>query len=209
MINRERIVEAAARVYAQHGFRGATTRLIAQEAGVNEVTLFRIFGSKSALLDEVIRGMGEAGVCPQLPARPENPERELIEWAESYRQGMSARRSLIRTTMGELEERPDVGGCIARGPMRANGELRAYIERLQRVGFADPSVDVVAPAAMLMGALFGDAMGRDMMPGMYPPAAQAARQYTRCFLRAIGARSSGVRSPRGRVVRATRNRKAS
>ena len=47
---RHRILAAAARVYAQHGWRGATTRRIADEAGVNEVTLFRQFGSKDALL---------------------------------------------------------------------------------------------------------------------------------------------------------------
>ncbi|HUR29742.1 MAG TPA: helix-turn-helix domain-containing protein, partial [Planctomycetota bacterium] len=54
MISRERILEAAGRVYAKHGFRGATTRLIAAEAGVNEVTLFRTFGSKGALLEAVL-----------------------------------------------------------------------------------------------------------------------------------------------------------
>ena len=42
---RDRILEAAKRVYAKHGFRGATTRLIAIEADVNEVTIFRTFGS--------------------------------------------------------------------------------------------------------------------------------------------------------------------
>ena len=54
LVSRERILEAAARVYAMHGFRGATTRLIANEAGVNEVTLFRSFGSKGALLEAVL-----------------------------------------------------------------------------------------------------------------------------------------------------------
>ena len=52
-----RILAAAARVYAQYGFRGATTRLIANEAGVNEVTLFRTFGSK-AELGRRVKGLG-------------------------------------------------------------------------------------------------------------------------------------------------------
>jgi len=51
MESRERILAAAARVYAEHGFRGATTRRIAEEAGVNEITIFRQFGSKAALID--------------------------------------------------------------------------------------------------------------------------------------------------------------
>ena len=53
--HRHRILNAAARVYALHGWRGATTRRIADEAGVNEVTIFRQFGSKDALLDIAMR----------------------------------------------------------------------------------------------------------------------------------------------------------
>src|SRR6185437_17057975 len=43
---RERLLGAAAQVYAEAGYRGATTRRIAHEAGVSEITLFRQFGSK-------------------------------------------------------------------------------------------------------------------------------------------------------------------
>jgi hypothetical protein len=44
-----------------------------------------------------------------------------------------------------------------------------------------------AAGAMLMAALFGDAMGRDMMPDLYPqPPERAAALYVRVFLRAIG-----------------------
>ena len=45
---REKILLAATALYAETGFRGATTRQIAELAGVNEVTLFRQFGSKTA-----------------------------------------------------------------------------------------------------------------------------------------------------------------
>ena len=63
MISRERILEAAGRVYSKHGFRGATTRLIAAEAGVNEVTLFRTFGSKGALLEAVLEANDHVRSC--------------------------------------------------------------------------------------------------------------------------------------------------
>lgn len=209
MISRERILYAAARVYAQHGFRGATTRLIAQEAGVNEVTLFRIFGSKSALLKEVVEQSSINTLCPALPSEPVDPEKELTAWTSAYFGGLTARRSMVRTTMGEIEERPDVGFCIAQGPMAANKALRDYVRALQKAGLADPAIDPVTPCAMLMGALFGDAMGRDMMPQMFPAEAQAPAQYTRSFLRSIGAVSAEARAPRARVARTTRTRSAS
>ncbi|MGH7689527.1 MAG: helix-turn-helix domain-containing protein, partial [Gemmatimonadaceae bacterium] len=80
---RDRILEAATRVYALHGYRGATTRLIANEAGVNEVTLFRTFGSKDSLFKELARGQADAAVVPELSAAPVNPDRELTRWCRS------------------------------------------------------------------------------------------------------------------------------
>lgn len=47
---RAQILEAAARVFARYGFRGSTTRAIAQAAGVAEGTLFRYFPTKRHLL---------------------------------------------------------------------------------------------------------------------------------------------------------------
>lgn len=50
----QRILEAALRVFATEGYTGATTRKIAEEANVAEVTLFRKFKSKENLLKEVL-----------------------------------------------------------------------------------------------------------------------------------------------------------
>jgi len=48
---------------------------------------------------------------------------------------------------------------------------------------------------MLISALFADAMGREMMPDLYPqPESDAAALYARIFLRAIGCDASGRRS---------------
>src|SRR6185436_7374032 len=102
---RERILEATRLVYAQHGFRGATTRLIAAEAGVNEVTLFRLFGSKAALFEAVMQMHAAQAPVSLLPDNPVSPDAEVTAWAESVLAHMTANRSLLRKTMGELEER--------------------------------------------------------------------------------------------------------
>jgi len=49
---RERLLTAASEVFAEKGFRGATTRDIAERAGITEPMLFRHFGSKTALFEE-------------------------------------------------------------------------------------------------------------------------------------------------------------
>ena len=91
---RDRILEAAKRVYAKHGFRGATTRRIADAAGVNEVTIFRLFGSKSALLEEAVRQSEARTTRPthaELPDEPGDPEIELEAWARDHWRAMRDR----------------------------------------------------------------------------------------------------------------------
>jgi AcrR family transcriptional regulator len=46
---RRKILAAAMEVFAEHGYRGAVTRVIAARAGVAEKTLFAHYGSKAAL----------------------------------------------------------------------------------------------------------------------------------------------------------------
>jgi len=48
---------AAFELFAEKGFDGTTTRSIAERADVNEVTLFRTFGSKEALFRQVAKDM--------------------------------------------------------------------------------------------------------------------------------------------------------
>jgi AcrR family transcriptional regulator len=49
------LIAAAARaVFAERGFAGATTREIADRAGASEVLIFRYFGSKATLFEEII-----------------------------------------------------------------------------------------------------------------------------------------------------------
>ncbi len=212
MISRERILQAAAEVYAQHGFRGATTRRIAESAGVNEITLFRQFGSKEALIGEVLRVHGgPEGVVPPLPETPSNPRAELTEWCTSHLEFLRARRSFIRKTMSEMEERPEAGPCATRPNMSAGVDLKRYIRGLHVGGFvpgdcksAEAMSLAHAAGAMLMAALFGDAMGRDVMPDLYPePAGGAAALYVLLFLRALGvpvtdARDAAPTPTRGR-----------
>jgi len=50
---RATIVDAAARLLREQGSRAVTTRGVAQEAGVQAPTLYRLFGDKDGLLDAV------------------------------------------------------------------------------------------------------------------------------------------------------------
>jgi AcrR family transcriptional regulator len=184
---RDQLLDAAARVYAEVGYRGATTRRIAVAAGVNEITLFRHFGSKEVLLREAISRAGASGVSEMLPESPKEPFRELRDWARAHITELRERRSLIRTCMGEIAEHPGIFSSENSPPALAARALSRYLRRLREVGLAKAPFDEVVASAMLMGVLFADAMGRDIMRDMYRnDPDQALDQYVRLFLRAIG-----------------------
>jgi len=51
---RERILSAALRVFAAHGFVGATMAMIAERAGLGTASLYRYYPSKNELFDAVV-----------------------------------------------------------------------------------------------------------------------------------------------------------
>ena len=188
MERREELLRAAARVYARHGYRGSTTRRIADEAGVNEITIFRQFGTKDTLIHEAIASCGLGDSLTQLPKIPADPHRELQHWATTLRSHICATRLLVRRCMSERDEHPQLSASANRGPMRAAAELQGYIGRLQEHGFIEGDVDANAATAMFIGTIFSDAMGRDTMPDIFPsPPAAAVARYTTLLLSAIGA----------------------
>jgi AcrR family transcriptional regulator len=183
---KDQLLEAALQVYSESGYHGATTRRIAAAAGVNEITLFRHFGSKDALLREALGRCQAEGFVP-LPEDPHDPLQELTDWSRSHLQHLHQRAALIRTCLGEFAERPDLVSPEISCPVQSARALAAYLERLKERGLAAESTEPRAAAAMLLGTLFADAIGRDLVPDMYSvPTEEAPAQYVALFLRGIG-----------------------
>jgi hypothetical protein len=88
-------------------------------------------------------------------------------------------------------------------PRQASAQLCEYLTTLRKTGLATGDFEPKTAAAMLMGAIFADAMGRDMMPDVYPqPENKAAEKYSRLLLSAIG-----VQSPTGNQSKQTKRPK--
>jgi AcrR family transcriptional regulator len=195
---REALLEAAAKVFAELGMRGATTKRIAQEAGVNEVTLFRHFKSKDDLLQAALEAYARRSQARTLPDNPVHPREELIEWCRAHYRDLHKHRSLIRKTMSEHEEHPAHCATGMQVSVRVADELKRYLTGLKDAGVAAGAWDALAATNMLIGALFSDAMGRDTMPERYPYSMRdAVELYVDLLLAAIGAKPV-TRSGRGR-----------
>ncbi|GAA1198947.1 hypothetical protein GCM10009654_64480 [Streptomyces hebeiensis] len=55
---RQALLDAAAALFAERGFEGTTVRDIARRAEVNQALVFRYFGSKEGLFEQVMAGVG-------------------------------------------------------------------------------------------------------------------------------------------------------
>ena len=195
---REKIIAAAMAAYAESGFQGATTRRVAEIAGVNEVTIFRNFGSKAALMDEALfrRVAALKVVDPPLPQVPVDPQEELTQWCDQFLMQIRGSRELLRKAMGAAEGRfhERMNGFE---PARcADREVHDYTQALVRDGWisrellADADCDelLIAAATMLIGSLWGDAMAREHRDEvqLWVSETRAARRYVQVFLRALG-----------------------
>ncbi len=184
---RDALLKAAVKVFAETGSRGATTRRIAQEAGVNEVTLFRHFQSKDDLIHAALQQFANQAALHDLPDDPVDPASELTTWCRDHYRDLYRVRALIRKAMSEYEEHPARCAHGMHVSIRIAETLNQYIRRLREKGLATGAFDERAATSMLMGTIFSDALGRDTMPERYPYSMRdAVDQYVLLFLRAIG-----------------------
>jgi AcrR family transcriptional regulator len=114
----DRILDAAMELFSDLGYAGTTTRAIAARAGVNEVTLFRNFGSKRNLFVAAIRR--ETDVSGELEEFPFEISRDLEEDLTTIglriTEAMTSRAPLIRIMMTEASRDHMVWDSISETP---------------------------------------------------------------------------------------------
>jgi AcrR family transcriptional regulator len=189
MSTKNSLLEVTARLFADHGWRGTTTRRIAEEAGVNEVTLFRHFGSKEALLGEAIRAVAmDDPLAPVLPDEPRQLRAEITEWVTGQHAHLRRHGSLILTCLAEFEEHPELAPVACEGGFAAHADAVRYLRVARRRGMIGPDASIEAATVMLMNAVFMDAVTRDVINGPRPVTeVDALREFVNLTLRALGA----------------------
>jgi AcrR family transcriptional regulator len=156
---REQIVEAATRVFAAKGFRRATTREVAREAGVSEGTIYNYFEDKDALLMAILQKLNET------EQRAEDFEKgraaDFPGFLEGYlRQRMSLiweNREVFRVVLSEMLVNAELRGLYLREVMDptmriAEENFRSRMENGE-VWETDASLAVRSVAGAVLGVL--------------------------------------------------------
>ncbi len=83
---REQILDGAMRIFAEKGFRGTTTRQIAQNLDISEALMFKYFPSKEALYRAIIekRTNGSQEILFPREAIEANDDRQVFRSIASY-----------------------------------------------------------------------------------------------------------------------------
>ena len=104
-----KIVEAALKLFSKEGYLGATTREIAREAGVAEVTLFRYFPSKENLFEETLKAHSFLpelrGLLPEVMEM--SYERALCVIAKRFIETLLRRKDHIKIMQAEMQRYPE------------------------------------------------------------------------------------------------------
>lgn len=108
MDTRTRILEAGLALFSKKGYLGATTKEIAKNAGVAELTLFRHFASKEKLFEAVIQEYSFLptlkGLLPDLG--PMSYREALALIADRFLERLAERRDLINIMHAEIHAYP-------------------------------------------------------------------------------------------------------
>ncbi|MET1074350.1 MAG: TetR/AcrR family transcriptional regulator [Umezawaea sp.] len=142
-LTRERILTAAAHIFAEHGYAAGTTNRIAERARISIGSLYQYFPNKDAILAEILiqhidRGTWTAGDDLDLsPGTLEATVRALIRDAIDNH---SDDPRLLRVMIEEAPVSQELLDTIERHGKLRTAQLRDVIVRHPDIGVGDPDV---------------------------------------------------------------------
>ena len=162
---RQRLLDAAARAYARSGLEGATTREIAREAAVNEVTLFRHFKTKEKLLAEVVQrtfDQQEETLAAQSPMVDAADLRaDLRRYAHRYHELLKGNLPFLRALIGEIHRHQEHEVRVFKGifaPLK--NELIAAIGSARKRGLVRLGIEPRVAADVFGSMIFTEVIRR-------------------------------------------------
>lgn len=130
---RKKIIDATLSLVKKHGYKGTTTRAIAEEAGVNEVTIFRHFKNKKGILQEAFQN---TSYVPRVLTALRNEiqgdlESDLLMIARLYQQLLAENSDLILISIKEADYFPELKKEVVNVPIQIKMGLVQYFEKMR------------------------------------------------------------------------------
>ncbi|HWU61987.1 MAG TPA: TetR/AcrR family transcriptional regulator [Ensifer sp.] len=196
---RDRILEAAATVFCQDGYTGASIDAVATKAGVSRQTIYNHVGDKDGLFKEVVAALTDKSAAKflllmeEFPDRPENIEAELTAFSSRFLNHLTqdkTSRWLLRLAENESGRYPELFTVWREyGSGRKRSMVAAHLSQLALAGHLD--IDDPTLAARQYLALLTAEWRAEFQLGRFPSeeeCAGMAERAVKTFLRAFGRR---------------------
>jgi len=157
----DRIIEAALHLVSEKGYTAATTKAIAELAGVNEVTIFRHFGSKQGILKAIIEKFSYYPLMQQeLTTNVTwDLESDLLNFSLKHFNFLMSIKDFVMIGFKEGLQFPEINEEIASIPLLIKNELVHYLKEMHQRGKIK-EINFEAAALSLIAMNFGHFMSR-------------------------------------------------
>jgi AcrR family transcriptional regulator len=181
---RKQLIGVAFDLFAADGFRGTTTRMIAEKAGISEATLFKYFPTKKdlfqAILDDQLCEISTQLIDWELVERS-SPRQYITDLLLRILREMYRDKRLSRFLMFAALENPDLWEIYVHNFIRKwEGDVLRYFNRLKEKGVLRDNIPTEIITTVFYGpvALLNDM--RNLFDMTVPPQEELAQ--TAAFL---------------------------
>jgi AcrR family transcriptional regulator len=160
---RERLLDAAARVFELKGYDGATVALIAQEAGVTTGAIYAHYGSKAELLAAALKAHGKRATASLFPpGRRADAPTVLATLGLRLAARDPHESALLLEALLAARRDPELADVLATAVAGRESLMTALVSRAQNAGelSADISPEAAARFTLMLG--LGSALAADL-----------------------------------------------
>lgn len=166
--SRERLLDAAKRLFAAHGYEATATSAIAREAGTSESQLMRYFGGKAGLLEAVFdRAWDQINTrVERIIAQTPDAQGALLDAIQAVSSALTRDRDLAILVLFE-GRRLRAGSPriqVSRGGQAFIQTIRELVRRARQNRLLSTRFDADAVASALLGAAEGMMRDRLLAP---------------------------------------------
>jgi AcrR family transcriptional regulator len=183
---RARILQAASQLFSEKGFAGTTTRAIADVAEVNEVTIFRHFGTKENLAKAVMDQFGGTAIAENLESHfSGNYSQDLTMVGNAMMTIMMERIDAIRMAICESGNFPEFQQVVSENPRQLRRMLARYFNSQMETGLIHTAHPEVLAQAFL-GMFFSFVVLQGLLLDSLSPeihATEIVEQFVSLFVR--------------------------
>lgn len=166
-ISDDKVFEATIEMVVTHGYAGATTKLIADSAEINEATLFRKYGSKSELVAKAITQIAKDRHNQQV-VYTGDVRADLLKMVQIYSESTAKHSRLFPVIMSEMMRDSDLQGLMS-APFTIIAQFAAIIAQYQTEGMMSDDEDPILTVTSLIGPLIINNMLRTARADMPMP----------------------------------------